>query len=138
MEWYIIETEKDIENLQLVYGNFMDSKLVSFHLETGNYVDEELTGYEYNNNIFTMLFQREDIHPFSIEIVFEYMRRLNFISPVMNENWSSEILYGKIAKNSKYIYWTNWKNFNPCNEEHLSYNDFFLVEACKVKWRIVS
>lgn len=138
MEWNIIETEKDIDYLQQMYGNFMDSKLVSFNLQTGNYVDENLTGYEYNNNIFTMLFQREDINPFSIELIFEYTKRLNFVSPVMNDNWSSEILYGKIVKNNKYIYWTKWKDFDPYNEEHLLYNDFFLVEAYKAKWRIVS
>ena len=37
----------------------------------------------------------------------------------------------------KWFYWTTWKDFNPQNQEHLNYNDFVLIQAKGVKWRII-
>lgn len=138
MDWYEIRTQSDIEYLQKVYHDFEDSFLVSYTFESGNYVDEDEVGWESNSSVLSLLFQRMDHDPFSIEIVFEYTRRFNFFSPVGREdNWRSEILFAKIAKNDEWFYWTKWEDFDPYNEEHLSYNDFILIEARQVKWRII-
>ena len=137
MEWVELKNQEDILYLQEKFGNFEDSVLVYYHFNSGNYIDDNLVGYENNTNNFTMIFQRMDKNPFSIEILFENLRRFNFIAPNWNDNYSSEILYAKIVKNDKYYYWTKWEEFDPYNEQHLTYNDFILVEAHKVKWRII-
>ena len=139
MKWHEIKTQADIDYLQKVYHDFEDSVLVSYTFISGNYVDEELVSGECNSNKLSLLFQRMDRNPFSIEIVFDYIKRFNFFAPVgaTRDNWRSEIDFAKIAKNDEWFYWTKWREFDPCNEEHLNYNDFMLIEAQYVKWRVI-
>lgn len=136
IEWKKIETEQDILEIQKIYENFLDAEIVSFRFDSGNFVDEELVGHEYMKNIFSMIFQRMDNNPFSIEVVFEEMRRINFYAPLIDE-YSAEILFAKFVKNDDFIYWTKWRDFNPYNPEHLK-EDTTFVEAKRVKWRIIS
>ena len=124
--------------MQKVYHDFEDSVLVSYTFESGNYVDDDEVSWEYNSNKLSLLFQRMDHDPFSIEIVFDYTKRLNFFAPVgALDKWGSGIDFAKIAKNDEWFYWTKWSDFDPCNEEHLNYNDFILIEARYVKWRVI-
>lgn len=137
MKWYKIKTEADIEYLHHIYNNFADSTLVSYRFESGNFVDENQVGHEFNRNKF-YLFQRLNDNPFSIEIVFEYTKRFNFFAPVGTEDsWRSEIEFAKIVKKGRWFYWTTWGNFDPDNQEHFSYNDFILIQAQTIKWRVV-
>lgn len=138
MEWHTLETTEDIKYLLDTYGNFLDSTLVSYYFQSGNYVDSDRVGYEFNDNNLYLLFQRLDDNPFSIEILFEYTKFFNFFAPVANEdNWNSEIQFAKIVKSGKWYYWTTWDEFNPDNPEHFNYNDFILIQAQSVKWRVV-
>lgn len=138
MDWNEIKTLEDIEYLHKIYDHFEDSTLVSYHFESGNFVDEDLVGYEYNSNKLCLLFQRLDTNPNSIEIMFEYTRRFNFFAPVgSKDSWSSYMDFAKIVKDDHWFYWTTWEDFDPNNQEHLNYNDFILIQAEKVKWRIV-
>lgn len=92
----------------------------------------------FNKNKLFMLFQRLDVNPFSIEILFEYTKYFNFFTPVGGmDSFRSEINYAKIVKNDNWFYWTTWEDFEPEWREHLSYNDFILVQAKIIKWRIV-
>ena len=76
--------------------------------------------------------------PFSIEILFQYTTRFNFLAPIGGQSSQrTEINFAKIEKNSEYFYWTEWEGFDPYNEAHLKYNDFILIEAERVKWRII-
>ena len=85
-----------------------------------------------------MLFQRLDDNPFSIEILFQYTTRFNFLAPIGGQSSQrTEINFAKIEKNNEYFYWTEWEGFDPYNEAHLKYNDFILIEAERVKWRII-
>lgn len=138
MEWFELESNKDIAELHKKYDNFEDSYLVSFTFESGNYVDNERVGYEFNSNTLILKFERMDDNPFSIEIMFEGTRRFNGFFPIAGkDNWTAGIQYAKIANNEEFYYWTVWKEFNPYDSKHLKYNDFMLIEAQKVKWRIL-
>lgn len=138
MKWYELKTSMDIEKLLHVYSNFADSTLVSYKFESGNFVDENQVSHEFNSNELCLLFQRLDDNPFSIEIMFEYTKYFNFFAPVGSEDsWRSEIDYAKIVKTDKWFYWTTWEDFDPNNQEHLKYNDFILIQAQNVKWRVV-
>lgn len=133
MEWKELLTEQDIQELQDLYGNFLDAKLVDFRFESGNYVDEELVGHEYMNNDLYVVFQRQDISPFSIEVHFEEMRRINFYAPLCTE-FSAYIYYAKFVKADGFIYWTKWRDFDAS----LLGLDVTFIEAKRVKWRIIS
>lgn len=50
MEWHTLETTEDIKYLLDTYGNFLDSTLVSYYFQSGNYVDSDRVGYEFNDN----------------------------------------------------------------------------------------
>ena len=136
MVWKEINTEQDILEIQKIYGDFLDAEIVSFNFESGNYIDEELVGHEYMTNRLYIIFQRLDKNPFSIEVLFEGMRRINFYAPLVNE-CTADILFAKFVKNNSYIYWTKWREFDPYNPEHLK-NDFTFIEAKSGKWRIIS
>lgn len=138
MEWINIKSNEDIEELHKQYGNFEDSYMVNFSFESGNYVNEERVGYEVDDNILTIKFERLDDNPFSIELMFEHTRRINYLFPIIGkDNWTSGLVFAKIAKNDEFYYWTVWKEFDPYNNEHLEFNDFILIEAKKIKWRVV-
>lgn len=138
MKWYELKTSMDIEKLLHVYNNFADSTLVSYKFESGNFGDENQVSHEFNSNELCLLFQILDDNPFSIEIMFEYTKYFNFFAPVGSEDsWRSEIDYAKIVKTDKWFYWTTWEDFDPNNQEHLKYNDFILIQAQNVKWRVV-
>lgn len=138
MDWYELKTPMDIEKLLHTYNNFSDTTLVGYKFESGNFVDENRVSHEFNSNNLRLLFQRLDDNPFSIEIMFEYTKYFNFFAPVGSEDsWRSEINFAKIVKNDKWMYWTTWEDFEPNNPEHFKYNDFILIQAQNVKWRIV-
>jgi hypothetical protein len=111
--------------------------LISFSFESGNYIDDDLVGYETNSNNLHVIFQRMDINPFSIEVVFEEMKQLSYFPPLLYE-YSASILFAKFVRDDKYVYWTRWSEFDPYNKEHLSYGDFDLIKARRAKWRIIS
>ena len=136
--WNDVDSTEDIEKIQKQYNDFEDSYLVRFWFESGNYVDDDRIGYENNNNILIMRFERLDNNPFSIELKFEGTRRLNCFFPVEGkDNWTSDIQFAKITKNEEFYYWTVWEEFNPYECKHLEYNDFMLIEAKKISWRII-
>ncbi len=101
-------------------------------------MDDERVGHEYNNNILVVKFERLDNDPFCIEMRFEQTRRINCLFPVNGQdNWTSGIMFAKVVKNNDFYYWTVWKDFDPYNAEHMEFNDFFLIEARKIQWRIL-
>lgn len=78
-----------------------------------------------------------DIDPFCIEMRFEQTRRINCLFPVNGkDNWTSGIMFAKVIKNNDFNYWTVWKDFDLYNAEHIEFNDFFLIEARKIQWKI--
>lgn len=136
MEWIYINNADDIKYLEEVFNNFLDSEIVSFNFNSGNYVDSNLIGHEYMTNTLNIIFQRLDTKPFSIELSFEEMRKLSIYTPLSDE-CSADILYAKIIMTNGFIYWTKWKDFNPCNKDHLR-ADTTYIESKRLKWRIIS
>ena len=139
MEWLELKTQEDIEKLLKFYAYFEDTLLTKFTFESGNYVDpKELVSYEENKNNLIIRFERLINNPYAIELLFERTRRMNCIFPFWGkDNWSAEIMYAKIVHNDEFYYWTKWDGFDPYNKEHLNYNDFMMIEAYAIKWRIV-
>lgn len=142
MEWKKLETQEDIEKMLKFYDHFEDTFLVRFTFESGNYVDsKEWVGYEVNDNNLIVRFDRLNNNlndPYAIELLFERTRRMNCIFPFWGkDNWTAGIMYAKIVHNDEFFYWTEWRDFDQYNEEHLNYNDFMLIEAYAIKWRII-
>ena len=139
MEWLELKTQKDIEELMEFYDHFEDTFLVRFTFESGNYVDpKKIEGYEVNDNNLIVRFERLINNPYAIELLFERTRRMNCIFPFWGkDNWSSDIMFAKIVHNDEFYYWTEWRDFDPYNQEHLNYNDFMMIEAYAIKWRII-
>lgn len=133
MRWKKINNEQDIQEIQKLYNNFMDAEIVSFRFDSGNYVDDNMVGHEYMENDFFIIFQRMDILPFSIEVHFIEMRRINFYAPLCNER-SSCIDFAQFVKRDEYIYWTKQRNVQ---ESELRF-DMTFVEAKEAEWRILS
>lgn len=139
MEWLELKTEDDIEQLMNFYDHFEDTLLTKFVFESGNYVDShKIVSYENNTNTFIVRFERLINNPYAIELLFERTRRINCIFPFWGkDNWTSEIMFAKVVHNEEFYYWTTWRDFDPYNEEHLNYNDFMLIEAYAIKWRVL-
>lgn len=49
----------------------------------------------------------------------------------------SDIMYAKVCRNEKSVFWSVWEEFDPYNEEHLSLRDVYHIEAHRLKWRVV-
>lgn len=139
MEWMDLKTQEDIDKLMSFYHHFEDTVLARFTFESGNYVDpKEVVGYHVDTNNLIVRFERLTHNPYAIELLFEKTSRMNCIFPFWGkDNWDSEIMFAKIVHNDEFYYWTVWKDFDPYNEEHLNYNDFMLIEAYEIKWRII-
>ena len=136
MLWNELNTKEQIENFLKLYDNFLDSFIVKFWYDSGNYVcrADPYKASQYNKHDLTIRFERMEYAPCAVELKFEGIKRFNYPT---NEDELSDILFAKIVKNDKYIYWTMWEDFDPNNEEHLNYNDFTLIEATKASWRSV-
>ena len=134
-----LKTQEDIDKLMSFYDHFEDTVLNRFTFESGNYVDpKELVTHGYDTNNLIVRFERLVNNPYAIELLFERTRRMNCIFPCwIKDGWDSEIMFAKIVHNDEFYYWTQWEDFDPYNKEHLNYNDFMLIEARAIKWRIV-
>ncbi len=138
MIWNEIINDNDIQHLNEIYNYFEDSMLIRMEYISGDYVDSELTGHMKQRNNLKAVFQRLDHDPFSIELLFTHTKRLSFVFVNPSDKCLSDIMYAKVCKSDKSVFWTLWKNFDPYNEEHLSVSDLTLIEADSMKWRIVS
>ncbi len=99
MAWNEVKTTDDIEKLQQLYNNFRDSTLVGYRFESGNFVDKNRVSHEYNDNNLYLLFQRLDDNPFSIEILFQYTTRFNFLAPIGGQSSQrTEINFARLKK----------------------------------------
>lgn len=136
-KWNNIVSKKEIDDLMNRYGCFEDSFIIRFEYVSGNYVDDDLTAHEYDTHSLSVIFQRMERNPFSIEILFEFTSRINLYLPIPGDNYLADIEYAKIINDDKYYYWTTWKDFDPFNPEHMQYNDFTLIQAKNIKWRVV-
>ena len=138
MIWNEIKSDIDIQHLNDIYNYFEDSMLISIEYISGNYVDSERVGHMEQKNDLKVIFQRLDDDPFSVELLFTHTKRISFVFVNPSDKCLSDILYAKICRNDKSIFWTLWKDFDPYNEEHLLTSDLTVIEAEGLKWRIVA
>ena len=138
MIWNEINNDNDIQQLNETYNHFEDSMLVRMEYISGDYIDSERVGHMEQRNDLKAVFQRLDDDPFSIELLFTHTKRLSFVFVNPTDKCLSDIMYAKVCKNDKSVFWTLWEDFDPYNEEHLSISDLTLIEADSLKWRIVS
>lgn len=137
MEWHEVKNDSDVNHLNELYNYFEDAMLVKMEYVSGDYVDDEMVGHMEQTNDLKVLFQRLDRNPFSIELWFTNTTRMNMFFNNPQEKHMSDILYAKVCRNEQTVFWTVWEEFDPYNEEHLSYNDLYFIEAYGLKWRIV-
>ncbi len=78
MEWNSINTKDDIDKLMNVFGNFHDSCIKEVHYISGAYVnkDLEMNAINKRRNV-TVVFQRQESNPSTIEVIFEKISKLN-------------------------------------------------------------
>ncbi len=137
MEWIEVKNDADIKNINEIYNYFEDAMLIKMDFVSGDYVDNEMVGHMEQSNDLKVLFQRLDRNPFSIELWFINTKRMNmfFVNPC--DKNLSDIMYAKVCRNEKSVFWTVWEEFDPYNEEHLSLSDVYHIEAYRLKWRVV-
>ncbi len=135
MAWIAVRTDADIQLLNETYGNFEDAVIVHMEYVSGDYVDENFCGYMKQKNDLKVIFQRLDDNPFSIELWFLHTKTLHFAFVNPADNCMSDILYAKVCRNDSSIFWTVWKDFDPCDKAHLSGTT--LIESEELKWRMI-
>jgi len=136
--WKDVITDGDIEELNHIYDYFQDSVIVSMEYISGNSVNEELYGDMRQDNDLKIIFQRLDKDPFSIELWFTHTRQMRFLFANYCDNQLADILKAKVCRNERSYFWTMWDEFDPENEEHLTYNDVVFVESEGLKWRTIA
>ncbi len=137
MEWQEVKNDTDVNCINELYNYFEDAILVKMEYVSGDYVDNEMVGHMEQTNDLKVLFQRLDRNPFSIELWFTNTKRMNMFFHNPQQKYLSDILYAKVCRNEQSVFWTVWEEFDPYNEEHLSYSDLYFIEAYGLKWRIV-
>ena len=137
MEWQEVKNDTDVNCINELYNYFEDAILVKMEYVSGDYVDSEMVGHMEQTNDLKVLFQRLDCNPFSIELWFTNTKRMNMFFHNPQQKYLSDILYAKVCRNEQSVFWTVWEEFDPYNEEHLSYSDLYFIEAYGLKWRIV-
>ena len=125
----------DIQHLNDIYDDFEDSYIVRMEYISGDYVDKDLLGHMEQKNDLKVTFQRLNNNPFSIELWFTNTKCVNLVFVNPPDKCLSNIIYAKVCRNDKSIFWTVWQEFNPNNEEHLFGTT--LIESSGLKWRIV-
>ena len=134
----IDKVDRDIEYLNDIYDGFEDSMIISMNYVSGDSVDENLHGTMNQDNNLRVVFQRLDEAPFSLELWFTHTRQVRFIFSNPSDNRASDILEAKICRNEKSFFWTTWKDFDPYNKEHATYEDVILIESEGLKWRFIN
>ena len=137
MVWHEVKNDTDVNRINELYNYFEDAMLVKMEYVSGDYVDSEMVGHMEQTNDLKVLFQRLDRNPFSIELWFNNTKRMNMFFHNPQQKYLSDILYAKVCRNEQSVFWTVWVEFDPYNEEHLSYSDLYFIEAYGLKWRIV-
>lgn len=132
MEWNSINTKDDIDKLINVFGNFCDSCIKEVHYISGAYVnkDLEMNAINKKRNV-TVVFQRQEKKPSTIEVIFEKISRLN-LAPV-DERYDCVISDVFIDIFNGEIYWAESKNFDIHNIRE--YDDFTWICAESIRWR---
>lgn len=134
MNWNIISTENDIEELLKSFNYFHDSCLVSLRYISGACVDKaDLSMNPINNkrSLF-VTFQSQSRNCYSIELLFKKIVKLN-LEPD-NENYDCSIWEATIKRIGKYICWADTDNFdinNPIGTWIICENILW-----KKKWKI--
>lgn len=136
MEWIEVKNDEDIQRINETYNYFEDAVLVKMEYVSGDYVDDSMTETLMQKNDLKLIFQRLDKAPFSIELWFTNTKRINmfFVNP--QDNLLSDLLFAKVCRNEKALFWTVWEEFDPFNENHLKRSDVGYIEAYGLKWRI--
>ena len=135
MEWNSINTKDDIDKLMNVFGNFHDSCIKEVHYISGAYVnkDLEMNAINKRRNV-TVVFQRQESNPSTIEVIFEKISKLN-LAPV-DERYDCVILDAFMDIFDGEIYWADSKNFDI--HDIREYDDFTWICAESIRWRSIS
>jgi hypothetical protein len=130
-EWHDLKTKQDVENLINIFGGFHDSCLRELYLWTDHYVSSNLAMH-VNPDLdckVRALFQRQDLNPSAIEMLFEEVTCLNiFPSPI---NYDSIIQGVTLILIDDCFYWANDTYWSPDDTDR---NEVSWISAKKIKW----
>ncbi len=134
MEWNSINTKDDIDKLMNVFGNFHDSCIKEVHYISGAYVnkDLEMNAINKRRNV-TVVFQRQESNPSTIEVIFEKISKLN-LAPV-DERYDCVILDAFMDIFDGEIYWADSKNFDI--HDIREYDDFTWICAESIRLSLI-
>ena len=133
LEWHVIKSKTDINDLLNVFGSFHDGCLKELKYISGEFVDHSLSMNPINTKrCLSVIFQRQYHDPSVIEIIFDPIIRLN-LAPV-SEDYTGEILGAYMDFVDGVIYWSDDENFEPSKKDE--YNDCTWISSASAKWRI--
>ena len=130
MSWIELNSVKDVEHLNDLFGCFHDSYLKEMCFSSGCYIDEDLSMHEYNNPIARFLFQRQWSNPSVIEIEFRDVLQIN--KKPAKENEFSDIICSHIYLEDGIFFW----NSSDYEIHDDGKDDYTWISAKKVCWRI--
>lgn len=146
MDWKEINTQKDIDELLGIYGNFHDACITSLHYESGSCVTLDKSmhfGRAVDRNLYVTFQCQWD--PITIELCFSGRRRLHLVG--WQDNYLNEISSAHLAfhekilpgKPDRLIVWsdTDWFDPQKVSESNVLTEpaDTYIV-ANHLKWHI--
>jgi len=131
--WNTINTEKDIENLMQLFGNFHDSCLKEIRYISGAFVKPNLA-MKPTNSIRTVdiIFQRQYRNPTVIVMRFIGLTILH-LAPY-NDKYTCEICEARIFSKNGLVYWVD--DASEIKDEMENYNGTWIC-ANRIQWCVV-
>ena len=132
--WQKIINEKDIRELEKIYGHFHDSCIVKLIYNSNVYINDDLSmimDMDGNDNI-TLVLMRQYNTPKTIELLFENIEKVNILP--RKEFCSGEITSATLKYYEKFFIWASVKLDNV---KFIEQEDITYIMSKSLKWRII-
>ena len=130
MEWNSVKTQMDVDNLNILFGNFHDCCLKELCFSTGGFVDKNYAMAVTSLPVARLLFQRQARDPAVIEIEFKHVIQIN-IKPV-KENEEVDIIATQLYFKDGIFFWSE-RDFEFHEKEK---DESTWIAARSVRWRV--
>ena len=132
--WNEIKTKKDIETLLSVYGGWHDACIVEAKYVSGTIVEIDNLAMSLGTSTLTIVFQRQYRNPFSIEVMFENVKKIKF-------DYSTALVGASVYDATMFIhegliYWVAGWSENPSIDD-IKDSDTTWLSCHSAKWRVV-
>lgn len=131
MNFYCINSQKDIDFLMESFGYFHDSCIKEIKYVSGGYVELNHSMYPFNSlRTINIIFQSQNAPMPVIEMQFDLINRMN-LEP-RDENYDCIIYSASLVKINNIYYWSEWNDFKVADIEN-GYGTW--ISSQKIKWR---